>query len=114
MKPQILYHFSLHICRFLDFRTNSPIQRVSRLRDILTGRVLKTFQDSSEADKSFDTFKEKLLLSQILTAEHYCQEFIMIGPPDDRSFLTLFPQSGRYMIYGLSCHMSITIKFWTI
>lgn len=63
---------------FLDPFSNSIkaariplIQWVSRFCNILTGKILKTFQDLPEADKaSFQTVCEKLMATQNLTAEH--------------------------------------------
>lgn len=49
-----------------------PQQLVARLRDILTCKVLTTFQDLFEDDKFFSiTVRNKLLASQNLTTEHY-------------------------------------------
>lgn len=63
------------------------IQWISRLRDLLMGKLLKTFQDLSETDKlSFDTVKEKLMASQNIMAKHYRMEFLKPSPAPDRSF----------------------------
>lgn len=63
------------------------IQWISRLRDLLMGKLLKTFQDLSETDKlSFDTVKEKLMASQNIMTKHYRMEFSKPSPAPDRSF----------------------------
>lgn len=77
--------------RFRDSMTAAqipPQQWVSRLRNILTGKVLRTFQDLSEDDKmSYITVRDKLLMSQNLTAEHYRQQFLKAAPTPEQSFL---------------------------
>lgn len=69
----------LFTSRFKETITSEKIsveQWVIRIRDLLTGQVLKTFQDLSMEDRiSFATVKEKLLSSQNLTAERYCHRF---------------------------------------
>lgn len=62
------------------------IQWVARLRDILTGKVLKTFQDLSDGVKaSFAAVRDRLLGSQNLMAESY-RRFLHITPSADPSF----------------------------
>lgn len=78
------------------------IQWVARLRDILTGKVLKTFQDLSDGVKaSFAAVRDRLLGSQNLMAESY-RRFLHITPSADPSFAdvsfikTLFNYSVSY------------------
>lgn len=64
-----------------------PQQWVVPLQDILTGLVLRTFQDLSDDDKSsFTTTGDKLLATQNLTAEHYRLQFGKVEPAPEQSF----------------------------
>lgn len=64
------YQQGENIVVFLDIFRESMLasatsirEWVSRLRDTLTGKVLRTFQDLSETDKqSFETVRDRLLL----------------------------------------------------
>lgn len=63
------------------------IQRIARLLDILTGKVLKTFQDLSDNDKiSLATVRDKLLKFQNLMVEANRQHFIKGTTSADTSF----------------------------
>lgn len=80
----------IYLSRFFNSMKSAQvpeIQWIIRLRDLLTGKLLKAFRDLSETDKlSFETVKQKLMASQNLTAEHYRMEFSKASPALDRSF----------------------------
>lgn len=60
-------------------------QWIMRLRDILTGRRLRIFQDLLENDKlSYETVRDTLLASQNLTSEHYRKEFNKLEPDSEQ------------------------------
>lgn len=62
------------------------IQLVARLRDILTGRVSKTFQDLSDDKVSFVKVRDNLLASQNRTLESYRQGFFHVASSPYHSF----------------------------
>lgn len=60
---------------------------VLRLPDILTGKVLRTFQDLSDNDKiSYVNVRDKLLVSQNLAWKHYRMEFNNVDRAPEQSF----------------------------
>lgn len=68
-----------------------PQQWVMRLRDILTGKVLRTFQDIPDNYKlSYATGRNRLLATQNLTSEHYRKEFNKLDPDGEQSYTDYF------------------------
>lgn len=58
-----------------------------RLRDLLTGQLLNTFQDlSPEGRISFYTVRDKILASQNLTSERFRKQFQQVKRPPDKNF----------------------------
>lgn len=65
----------------------SEDQWVIRLRDLLTGQVMKPFQDLSADNRlSFTTVRDKLLASKNLTTEGCHKRFQQAIRPGDKSF----------------------------
>lgn len=83
-----------------------PGQWIARLRDILTGNVLKTFQDMSEYCKSsYNTVCDKLLASKNLMAEHYRLQVGKAGPSSEQSFSDYISSLNT----TLNCHMYLHV-----
>lgn len=80
---------------------------VARLRDILTGKALTNFQDSSDDDKaSFTTMWDNLLASQNPTAESYSQRFLRVAPSADHSFTDYVSCIKTLLTDASVCHIS--------
>ncbi|CAG5123441.1 unnamed protein product [Candidula unifasciata] len=79
-----------YLDRFEDAMRSGRIpeaQWVSRLRDLLTGKVLITFSNFSEEErKSYVVVRQKLLASRLLTEAGYRNQFHTLMPTPDVSF----------------------------
>lgn len=84
-----LHCYLVHFAETMAGAKIAEDKRMIRLRDLVTGDVLKSFQDLTPEDRlSFTTAKDRLLKAHNFTAEGYRELFIQAKPISNKSSLT--------------------------